>query len=231
VPAARDDLLGHDRLGGEFLPGLFGDCAILRNMARRERPRDPDRLAGQARLVEVRVIGEPDGHDAAPDSRGVGIVYATVTAVLVAALLVIVITTVAGGGHRSASAKPAPAQSTPATLPPVLPSPGELTPAEAHLTRSLHSEPVPARESGLAGIAAVYGDPFGCLRVTIAPGDPSYARVVYNRVGVCGRNNGTITAIYHRADGEWLPVLDAKAYACPGRVRSQGVASELDVCP
>jgi hypothetical protein len=199
-------------------------------MARRERRRDPDRPAGQARLVEVRVIGEPGADGGAQDSRGIGIVYATVTALLVAALLAIVITTVAGGDHRSASAKPAPAESTPAKLAPVLPAPGELTPAKPALTRSPHTGPVAARESGPASVAAVYGDPFGCLRVTIAPANPSYARVVYNRVGVCGRHNGTITAIYHRADGEWLPVLDAKGYACLvacGRGRSRASSTSV----
>ena len=199
-------------------------------MARRERPRDPDRPAGQARLVEVRVIGESGAHGGAHDSRGIGSVQATITVVLVAALLVIVITTVAGGGHRRAPAKPAPVQSTPAKLAHVLPSPGEPTSRQSAPTRGLHSSPAAARESGPASVAAVYGDPLGCIRVTIAPADPSYARVVYNRVGPCGRNNGTITAMYHRADGEWLPVLDAKGYACPvacGRVRSRASSTSV----
>ena len=123
----------------ESLLGLFGDCAILRDMARRERPCDLDRPAGQARLVEVSVIGEPGTQGGAQDSRGIGIVQATITALLVAALLVIVITTVAGGGHRTASATTAPAQSTSTKLAPVLPSPGESTPAQPDPTRSLHT--------------------------------------------------------------------------------------------
>jgi hypothetical protein len=199
-------------------------------MARRERPRDPDRPASQARLVEVRVIGEPGAQGGAHDSRGIGSVQVTITALLVAALLVIVITTVAGGGHRGAPAKPAPAQSTPAKLAHVLASPGEPTPRQPAPTRSLHTSPAAARESGPASVAAVYGDPLGCIRVTIAPADPSYARVVYNRVGPCGRHNGTISAMYHRADGEWLPVLNAKGYACPvacGRVRSRASSTSL----
>ena len=168
------------------------------------------------------MIGEPGAHGGAHGSRSISSIQATITALLVAALLVIVITTVAGGGHRSASAKRAAAQSTPAKRAPVLPSPGELTPRQPTATRSLRTSPAAARGSGPASVAAVYGDPLGCIRVTIVPADPSYARVVYNRVGPCGRNNGTITATYHRADGEWMPVLDAKGYACPvacGRAR------------
>ena len=143
------------------------------------------------------MIGEPDGHDGTQDSSGNGIVLATITALLVAALLVIVVTTVAGGDHPNAPAKPARV----ATVEP--------SPAESALTRNLHTSPAAARESGPASVAAVYGDPLGCLRVTIARADPSYARVVYNRVSACGRNDGTITAIYHRVDATGV-VLDAK---------------------
>ena len=176
------------------------------------------------------MIGESGAHGGAHDSRGIGGVQATITALLVAALLVIVITTVAGGGHRSASAKPAAVRSTPAKRTPVLPSPGEPTPRQPTPTRSVHTSPAAARGSGPASVAAVYGDPLGCIRVTILPADPSYAQVVYNRVGPCGRNNGTITATYHRADGEWLPVLDGKGYACPvacGRVRSRASSTSV----
>ena len=187
-------------------------------MARRERPRDPDRPAGEARLVEVRVIGEPDGHDGTQDSSGNGIVLATITALLVAALLVIVVTTVAGGEHRNAPAKP------PRWPPLSRPPPSRPNTEPSH-------QPGGRARVGPASVAAVYGDPLGCLRVTIAPADPSYARVVYNRVSACRRNDGTITAIYHRVDGDWRPVLDAKAYACPIASRSRALASEPGVCP
>jgi hypothetical protein len=197
-------------------------------MARRERPRATDQPAGQPRLVEVSVIVEPGAHD----SRGIGIVQATITASLVAALAVLVITTVVGSDHRSAPTKPAPAQSAPATkLAPVLPSPAEPTPPEPAATRSLHASPATARESGPAGVAAAYGYPPRCLSVTIAPADPSYARADYNRVSACGRYDGTVTAIFHRVDGEWRPVLDAIGYSCPIASLSRAVASELAVCP
>ena len=176
------------------------------------------------------MIGEPGSHGGAHHPRGIGSVQATITALLVAVLLVIVITTVAGGPHRSASAKPTPARSTPVKLTPVLPTPEEPTPGQPAPTRSLHAGPAAARGPGPASVAAVYGDPLGCIRVTIEPADPSYARVVYNRVGRCGRNNGTITATYHYADGEWMPVLDAKGYACPvacGRVRSRASSTSV----
>ena len=201
-------------------------------MARRERPYDRDQPADQPRLVEVSVIGEPGAHD----SRSPAVVQATIIALLVAALAVLVITTVAGGNHRSAPTKPAPAQPAPAKLAPVklapvLPSPAEPTPPEPAATRSLQASPAAARESGAAGVAAAYGYPSRCLSVTIAPADPSYARADYNRVSACGRYDGTVTAVFHRVDGEWRPVLDATGYSCPIASLPRAVMSELDVCP
>lgn len=195
-------------------------------MARRERPRDADQPADQPRLIEVSVIVEPGAHD----SRG--IVQAAIAASLIAALAVLVITTVVGSHHRRAPTTPAPAQWLPATkLAPVLPSPAEPTPPEPAATRSVHASPATARESGAAGVASAYGYPPRCLSVTIAPADPSYARADYNRVSACGRYDGTVTAIFHRVDGEWRPVLDATGYACPIASLSRAVASELAVCP
>ncbi len=173
------------------------------------------------------MIGEPGAHN----SRGPGLVQAAITALVVAALAVLVITTVAGGDHRSVPSKPAPAQPAPAKLAPVLPSPAEPTPPEPAATRSLRVSPAAAREPGPAGVAAAYGYPPRCLSVTIAPGDPSYARADYNRVSACGRYDGTVTAIFHRVGGEWRPVLDATGYSCPIPSLPRAVTSELDVCP
>jgi hypothetical protein len=196
-------------------------------MARRERPRDPDAPAGQPRLVEVRLIGEPG----ARESLSRGIVQASITALVVAALVVLVIASVTGGDHRTAPTKPPPAQSAPATLARVPPSPAEPTPPEPAPTRSLHASPAAARESGAAGVAAAYGYPPRCLSVTIAAADPAYARADYNRVSACGRYDGTVTAIFHRVDGEWRPVLDATGYSCPIASLPRAVINELDVCP
>jgi hypothetical protein len=210
-------------------------------MARRERPRDLDRPAGKPQLVDVKVIGEPDGPAGSHGSRPIGIVQASVTALLVAALLTIVLTTVLGGRHRGAAAqpvsvRPAPANSTPA-LPspanstPALPSPAEPTPPEPAQTHPRPASRAAARDSGPLGVAAAYGYPLRCLSITIAPGHRSYARADYNRVSACGRYDGTVTAIFHRVDGEWRPVLDATGYACPIASLSRAVAAELDVCP
>jgi hypothetical protein len=196
-------------------------------MARRERPCDPDPPAGQPRLVEFRLIGEPD----ARDSRGRGLVQATITALVVAALVVLVIASVTGGHHRSAPTTPAPARPAPAKLAPVLPSPAEPTPPEPVPTPSVHASPAAARQSGAAGVAAAYGYPPRCLSVTIAAADPAYARADYNRVSACGRYDGTVTAIFHRVDGEWRAVLDATGYSCPIPSLPRAVLSELDVCP
>lgn len=200
-------------------------------MARRKRPRDLDRPAGKPQLVDVEVIGEPDARRGSRGSGPIGIVQASVTALLVAALLTLVITTVLGGRHRGAAAKPLPPRPVPVNSTPALPSPAEPTPPEPAQTPSRRASPAAARDSGPAGVAAAYGYPLPCLSVTIAPGHRSYARADYNRVSACGRYDGTVTAIFHRVDGEWRPVLDATGYACPIASMSRAVAAELDVCP
>jgi len=195
-------------------------------MACRERPPDLDRPTGEPQLVEIRVIGEPDAHGGSEASSRVGRVQASVTAVLVAALLAIVLTTVVGGRDHSLPAKPAPANPTP-----VQPSSAEPTPPEPAPARTLHVSRAAAREPGPAGVAAAYGYPLRCLTVTIAPANRSYARADYNRVSACGRYDGTVTAIFHRVDREWRPVLDATGYSCPIASLSRAVATELAVCP
>jgi hypothetical protein len=200
-------------------------------MARRERPRDLDRPAGKPQPVDVKVIGEPDARGGRLGSGPIGIVQASVTALLVAALLTLVITTVLGGRHRGAAAKPLPPRPVPVNSTPALPSPAEPTPPEPAQTPTRRVSPAAARDSGPLGVAAAYGYPLRCLSVTVAPGHRSYARADYNRVSACGRYDGTVTAIFHRVDGEWRPVLDVTGYSCPIASLSRAVAAELDVCP
>jgi hypothetical protein len=199
-------------------------------MGRRERPRDLDRPAGKPQLVDVKVIGEPDARGRSQGSGPIGIVQASVTALLVAALVTLVITTVLGGRHGTAARplllRPVPVNSTSA-----LPSPAEPTPPEPAQTPSRRASRAAAGDSGPVGVAAAYGYPLRCLSVTIAPGHRSYARADYNRVSACGRYDGTVTAIFHRVAGEWRPVLDATGYSCPIASLSRAVAAELDVCP
>ena len=195
-------------------------------MARRERPPDLDRPRGQPPLVEIGVTAEADVHGGPRASSRIGLVQASVTAVLVAALLAIVLTTVAGSHDRGPSAKPAPAKATPAE-----PSSAEPTPPEPAALRTVHPSSAAARDPGQAGVAAAYGYPLRCLSVTIASANRSYARADYNRVSACGRYDGTVTAIFHRVGGAWRPVLDATGYSCPIVSLSRAVATELDVCP
>ncbi len=182
-------------------------------------------------LAEVDLIDEAEIRDRADDSSRIGLVQASVTALLVAALLAIVLTTVLGGRHSSTPAERAPAKPTPAKPTPAQPSPAEPTPPEPASAPSLHASPAAAREPGPAGVAAAYGYPLRCLSVTIASANRAYARADYNRVSACGRYDGTVTAIFHRVGGEWRPVLDATGYSCPVASLSRAVATELDVCP
>jgi hypothetical protein len=185
-------------------------------MARRERSRDPDRLAGVPQLVEVEVIDQAGMRDGARTIDRVSLVHGAITLLLVAALVALVLTTVAGGDHRGVHAKPS------LTVPNAAPS---------SLEHHLDVEAAVAREPGPAGVAAAYGYPLPCLSVTIAPSDRAYARADYNRASACGRYDGTVTAIFHRVDGEWRIVLDATGYSCPIAALSRAVATELDVCP
>jgi hypothetical protein len=205
-------------------------------MARSERPGDLDRVTGQAKLVEVTVIGEPNVRGGSQRLGRAGPIQAGVGALLVAALLAIVITTVAGGRHRGTPARPTPARLSrvkpaPVNSTPAEPSVAEPTPPEPAATQRVRGRPAAARLPGPAGVAAAYGYPLRCLSVTIASGNRSYARADYNRVSACGRYDGTVTAVFHRVNGEWRPVLDATGYSCPIASMTRAVAAELDVCP
>jgi hypothetical protein len=91
--------------------------------------------------------------------------------------------------------------------------------------------PAAARADGPLGVAAAYGYPLRCLSVTIAATDPSYARADFDHAVSCGRYDGYSTAIFHRIDDVWRPVLDAINYSCPVAVVPSSVQSELGVCP
>ena len=68
----------------------------------------------------------------------------------------------------------------------------------------------PATPAAAAEIAAAYGYPLGCLRITIAAADPAYARAHLDRTsaGGCARYRGYLNASLHRVDGTWRLVLD-----------------------
>ncbi len=91
--------------------------------------------------------------------------------------------------------------------------------------------PNQSRREGAAGVAAAYRYPLGCLSVTIAAGDPAYARADFDRARPCGRYGGNPTAIFRRVNGAWRPVLDAVGYSCPVASLPDAVQADLDVCP
>jgi hypothetical protein len=62
-------------------------------------------------------------------------------------------------------------------------------------------------EPGPAGVAAAYGYPLGCLRVSISAANPALARAEFDRRGSCGYLPGFATALFRRFNGEWHPVL------------------------
>ena len=94
--------------------------------------------------------------------------------------------------------------------------------------RRTHSR---AGERGPTGVAAAYGYPSRCLRVTTASSDHAFARADFNRGTPCGRYAGDSTAIFHVVDGAWRPVLEAVWYPCPSAGIPAAVQRELGVCP
>ena len=86
-------------------------------------------------------------------------------------------------------------------------------PAAAASTRAVAARaasPNAATPAAAAGIAAAYGYPLRCLRITIAAADPAYARAHLDRTsaGGCARDRGYLNASFHRVDGTWRLILD-----------------------
>jgi hypothetical protein len=88
-----------------------------------------------------------------------------------------------------------------------------------------------ASEPGARGVAAAYGYPSPCLSVTLSAIDRAFARADFDHASQCGRYTGYPTAIFHRIDREWQPVLEAVSYPCPVAGIPPGVQKELGVCP
>ena len=86
-------------------------------------------------------------------------------------------------------------------------------------------------QGGATGVAAAYGYPTRCLRVTIASSDHAFARADFDHGSPCGRYTGDPTAIFHVVDGAWRPVLEAVTYPCPAVGIPSAVQRELEVCP
>ncbi len=88
-----------------------------------------------------------------------------------------------------------------------------------------------APKRGAPTVAAAYGYPPGCLAISFARSDPSYARADFDHANACGRFSGYATAIFHRAGGGWRPALLELSYTCPVASLPRTVQAELGVCP
>lgn len=88
-----------------------------------------------------------------------------------------------------------------------------------------------ARQPGALGVAAAYGYPARCLSIDFAPRDVAYARADFDHRTPCGRFAGYPTAIFHRVNGVWRPVLEALGYVCPVHALPGSVQTALGVCP
>jgi hypothetical protein len=87
-----------------------------------------------------------------------------------------------------------------------------------------------AARRGAPTVSAAYGYPPGCLAVSFAKSDPSYARADFEHDMACGRFSGYATAIFHRVDGGWRLALLALSYSCPVTALPRPVQLELGVC-
>ena len=86
------------------------------------------------------------------------------------------------------------------------------------------------RQAGPAGVAAAYGYPTNCLRVRISAINPAFARADFERPGSCSDAIAFPTALFHRFEGEWHPVLYAVGYPCPVPSVPASVQKQLDLC-
>jgi hypothetical protein len=92
-----------------------------------------------------------------------------------------------------------------------------------------HSDPITARR-GPAGVAAAYGYPLGCMRVTIPAADRTYARAELTHAAGCGGITGYAPAIFHYAAGRWRLVPDAIGYMCNRESVPAAVDQALELC-
>lgn len=175
-------------------------------MAEHETPDELDGLTARPLLIEATLL--PDADARASHERIAGIrTRALVAIALASAIGALLIGTLTRGHRRAAPAAPAAARDG-----------GPAAPAAA-------------REGGPAGVAAAYGFPLRCLSVTIAPANHAYARADFNRASLCGRYDGDVTAVFHRVERTWRPVLDTTSYSCPVASISPVVQTELGICP
>jgi hypothetical protein len=57
-------------------------------------------------------------------------------------------------------------------------------------------------------VAAAFGYPERCLRISVSAGDPDFASVHVDRTGACGNYRGYVNASFHRVGGAWRLVFD-----------------------
>ncbi len=76
--------------------------------------------------------------------------------------------------------------------------------------------------AGTAAVAAAYGYPARCLRVTISASDPTAASARVARTGPCARYRGYVDASFHWIDGGWRLVLDEGQLFVPNNLLAPG---------
>ena len=57
-------------------------------------------------------------------------------------------------------------------------------------------------------VAAAFGYPERCLRISVSVADPDFASVHVDRTGACGNYRGYVNASFHRVDGAWRLIFD-----------------------
>ena len=57
-------------------------------------------------------------------------------------------------------------------------------------------------------VAAAFGYPERCLRISVSVADPDFASVHVDRTGACGNYRGYVNASFHRVGGAWRLVFD-----------------------
>lgn len=79
-----------------------------------------------------------------------------------------------------------------------------------------------AQSADTAGVAAAYGYPARCLRVTTSASDPTAASARVARTGSCARYRGYVDASFHWIDGGWRLVLDEGQLFVPNNLLAPG---------
>ena len=106
-------------------------------------------------------------------------------------------------------------------------SAASIRPSDARTTGSPAAAPVTeASTAGVAGIAAAYRYPLGCLGITLSADRSS----MLGRHSPCWRYGVYVTAVLRRVNGVWRLMLEATSTKCPAVTLPDIVRSALISC-